>query len=336
VTATLSLSNTAAGGLNTATSGAVTSTFDAGTGVWRASGAIADVNTLLAGLTFTPTTNFNSSFTITTSISDGVAAAITGSKAMTPIAGNNVPLVATVNLSPQAGQLLSPSPVQRTAIDVNTPISMPVYAVAGVVSRSEYSAAPGVSSAPLTRSDAASSALGLTVVPTARSSTVAGAAPTPSLERETHAPRELLAKSLFDLDLSIAADTYLLRASFVPDLDFVHGANGALRVRQPTGTAHGAVGASNDDSASSALIVQATQATGVALAVGTVVWALRAGGLLASLAGSLPAWRHFDVLAVLPDEKGDGDWGDDASDADLREEHAVGELLEPALEKDEP
>ena len=83
VTATLTLSNIAAGSLNTATSGAVTSTYVAGTGVWTASGAIANVNTLLAGLTFTPALNFNSNFTIATSVSDGVAAAITGSKAMT-------------------------------------------------------------------------------------------------------------------------------------------------------------------------------------------------------------------------------------------------------------
>ena len=49
VTATLTLSNPAAGSLSTATSGAVTSTYNARTGVWTASGAIADVNTLLAG-----------------------------------------------------------------------------------------------------------------------------------------------------------------------------------------------------------------------------------------------------------------------------------------------
>ena len=49
VTATLTLSSAAAGALSTGTSGAVTSTYNAGTGVWTASGAIADVNALLAG-----------------------------------------------------------------------------------------------------------------------------------------------------------------------------------------------------------------------------------------------------------------------------------------------
>ena len=68
VTATLTLSNAAAGALRPATSGAVTSTYNAGTGVWSASGAIADVNSLLAGVTFTPALNFNTNFTIATSV----------------------------------------------------------------------------------------------------------------------------------------------------------------------------------------------------------------------------------------------------------------------------
>ena len=91
VTATLTLSNPAAGSLNTGNSGAVTSTYNAGTGVWTASGAIADVDTLLAGLTFTPALNFNSNFTIATSVSDNVAPAITGVRTMTGIAVNDAP-----------------------------------------------------------------------------------------------------------------------------------------------------------------------------------------------------------------------------------------------------
>ena len=89
VTVTLTLSDVAAGSLNTATSGAVTSTFAGG--VWTASGAIADVNTLLAGVTFTPTLNYNSNFNILTSVDDGVAAAVTGTKVMTATAVNDAP-----------------------------------------------------------------------------------------------------------------------------------------------------------------------------------------------------------------------------------------------------
>ena len=64
-------------------SGAVTSIYNVGTGVWTAAGAIADVNTLLAGVSFLPATDFNANFTLATSVSDGVAPAITGSKALT-------------------------------------------------------------------------------------------------------------------------------------------------------------------------------------------------------------------------------------------------------------
>ena len=90
VTATLTLSNTAAGSLTTGTSGAVTSTYVPGTGVWTASGAIADVNALLAGVSFVPAANFNANFTIATSVSDG-ALSVTGSKAVTGTPVNDAP-----------------------------------------------------------------------------------------------------------------------------------------------------------------------------------------------------------------------------------------------------
>ena len=69
----------------------MTSTYNAGTGAWTANGAIADVNTLLAGVIFNPATNFNSNFTIATSVSDGIARAITGSKAITGTPVNDAP-----------------------------------------------------------------------------------------------------------------------------------------------------------------------------------------------------------------------------------------------------
>ena len=90
VTATLTLSNTAAGSLTTGTSGAVTSTYVAGTGVWTASGAIADVNTLLAGVSFVPALNFNSNLTIATSVSDG-ALSVSGPKTVTGTPVNDAP-----------------------------------------------------------------------------------------------------------------------------------------------------------------------------------------------------------------------------------------------------
>ena len=98
VTATLTLSNTAAGALSTATSGAVTSTYVPVTGVWTASDAIADVNALLAGVVFTPTLNFNGSFSIATSVSDG-ALSVTGSKAFTGIPVDDAPVAVSDKVS---------------------------------------------------------------------------------------------------------------------------------------------------------------------------------------------------------------------------------------------
>ena len=110
VTATLTLSNTAAGSLNTATSGAVTSTYSAGTGIWTATGATANVNVLLAGVAFTPANNFNSNFTIAASVSDGVAAAVTGSKSFTGTAANDDPTGAvTITGSVKQNEVLTAS-----------------------------------------------------------------------------------------------------------------------------------------------------------------------------------------------------------------------------------
>lgn len=90
-TVVLTLSNVAAGRLNTGTSGAVTSTYNATSGVWTASGAIANVNTLLAALTLTPAANFNGSFNIATSVSDGIAPPVTGVKTFTGVRVNDAP-----------------------------------------------------------------------------------------------------------------------------------------------------------------------------------------------------------------------------------------------------
>src|SRR5262245_60435625 len=69
-TATLTLSDAAAGNLSTATSGMVTSTYDAAAGLWTATGPIADVNALLAGVVFTPSPDSNANLQIATSVTD--------------------------------------------------------------------------------------------------------------------------------------------------------------------------------------------------------------------------------------------------------------------------
>ncbi len=98
ITATLKLSNTAAGSLSTGTSGAVTSTYNAANGTWSASGALADVNTLLATVIFIPATNFTGNFSVDASISDGAAAALTATKNFTSGAGSFLTATAANNV----------------------------------------------------------------------------------------------------------------------------------------------------------------------------------------------------------------------------------------------
>jgi uncharacterized delta-60 repeat protein len=120
VTVTLTLSVPAAGSLNTSTSGSVTSTYDAGAGVWTASGALADVNALLAGLSFSSAANYNGSFSIATSVSDGVAAPLTGTKAVTGIALNDAPMLATNNpltVPEESTRTITSAYLQSTDVD---------------------------------------------------------------------------------------------------------------------------------------------------------------------------------------------------------------------------
>src|SRR5690606_24978020 len=70
ITATLTLSDTAAGALSTGTYGSATSTFDANTGVWTVTGSVADVNAALAAVAFTPAADWDQNVTITTRIRD--------------------------------------------------------------------------------------------------------------------------------------------------------------------------------------------------------------------------------------------------------------------------
>lgn len=77
-----------------------------------------------------------------------------------------------------------------------------------------------------------------------------------------------------------------------------------------------------------ALAAKAAKVIGISLTAGTVWWALRLSGLLTSLMASLPAWRHLDLLAILPDDEEPVSVWDQTGDAEaLRDEAAVGNLL---------
>jgi hypothetical protein len=146
----------------------------------------------------------------------------------------------------------------------------------------------------------------------------------------THTPQELLAKSFFDLDLRIADDAYLTRVAYLPITDLLQSSAQYLHAGSSDTQAQGSTDTESHQEQAVTVTVQVAQATGVALSVGAVWWALRAGGLVASLLGTLPMWRHVDLLAVLPDEEDDEDWDADVDDEARRDEKAVGNVFAAA------
>ena len=70
ITATLTLSNPAAGTLSAGTFGSATATYNAATGIWTVAGSVSDVNAALAAVAFTPAANWDQDVTITTRIRD--------------------------------------------------------------------------------------------------------------------------------------------------------------------------------------------------------------------------------------------------------------------------
>jgi methionine-rich copper-binding protein CopC len=73
ITATLTLSDPAAGVLTTGTFGAATSTYNAGTGVWTVTGLVTDVNAALAAVSFAPAANWDQDITVATRVRDSAS-----------------------------------------------------------------------------------------------------------------------------------------------------------------------------------------------------------------------------------------------------------------------
>jgi hypothetical protein len=130
VAVSLTLSDPAAGSLGTGTSGATASTYDAVTGVWAANGAIADVNALLAGLTFTPALNYSGDFTIFTSVGDGAAPA--GVKDVTGTAVNDAPALVDNALTIGEGGTVTLSNMEMSAADVDNAAAGLTFTVSAV------------------------------------------------------------------------------------------------------------------------------------------------------------------------------------------------------------
>ncbi len=290
VTATLTLSLPGAGSLNTATSGIVTSTYNAGTGLWSADGAIADVNVLLAALTFTPTADFNAGFTIATSVSDGVAAPITGSKVFTGTPVNDAPLA--TNLS--------------AAEDSNTPQTVPEAndddssKSAGKPKNTSADEAIEIIEEPITaliKLDIASGgASAAAAIANARDNVVvqvdvarpiaqrslfqfADVLTTPVTNTQPVLAAALLTQ-LSDITLSGARQTFLQNTDVLRTLE-------ELRRQM----------AQQGDAQQFQTLSAIALSSG--LSIGYIVWLIRGGILLSSMLSALPAWQMIDPLPVV-------------------------------------
>ena len=154
----------------------------------------------------------------------------------------------------------------------------------------------------------------------------------PVVEPETRTLRERLISSSFDIGLNESAEAYLMRLA---NLSFLAGLQEVPQDLRSGTTAKPVWvpdGDSSQDKADAMVAVQVVQASGIVLSVGTVWWALRAGGLLAGLLGALPAWRHVDLLAVLPDDEEDDDWEPEGDAEAARDERGVGDMLAPTTD----
>ena len=76
-------------------------------------------------------------------------------------------------------------------------------------------------------------------------------------------------------------------------------------------------------------VVESIQVGGVLMSVGIVLWVARAGGLLAAMLTSMPAWKALDPLVLLaPQVERSRLWGEAIADTELHdEEAAVAEVL---------
>jgi trimeric autotransporter adhesin len=146
------------------------------------------------------------------------------------------------------------------------------------------------------------------------------------------APRHRSQGGWSDLDINaIAADDYLGTTLQLPAQDATPLVRSSLR-GGPVRAEIGAVESSADGDANGLSLADVARLSALALTAGTVWWALRAGGLLSSLLVSLPAWRHADLLVVLPDDEDDDTWDAAEDDEAARDDQAAGRVFEPALE----
>ncbi len=129
-----------------------------------------------------------------------------------------------------------------------------------------------------------------------------------------------------DLDLQVNFDVADFQFQNLQPLTLDLLSNGKAAARDGLGVEDDDRPVTREDGADEITIGEVAQAAGVALSAGMIWWALRAGGLLTGLLVSMPAWRHADLLAILPDDDEDL-WDTDEDMEASRDEAALDSVL---------
>ncbi|MCF8080764.1 MAG: hypothetical protein K9K88_15910, partial [Desulfobacterales bacterium] len=308
LTVTLTLSDPAAGTLSTGTSGAVTSTFAGG--VWTASGAVGDINALLAAVVFTPSTGYSGGFTIAVSVDDGAAPAVTGVKAVTlASAAAPTPPTLPVDDNPvDPEEIVPPEP--------EPPVEEPEPAVEEEAAAEEDS---------LSDADSGDTVAGAVPAASGQGSSKQGFFSSTRRESEAAAARNFRYDGGADAELTDiqGAPAATQPAWYQPtpkltisDPNFQRNAFEILTARAFE-FLENSLDSLKEETAGDIEYNQAVLSTSIAVATGLsmgyVAWLLRSGILLSSLLSSMPAWRFLDPLPILAGRRDDSDEEDEES-----------------------
>jgi hypothetical protein len=81
------------------------------------------------------------------------------------------------------------------------------------------------------------------------------------------------------------------------------------------------------------LSAEAAAGVGISLTAGFVSWALRAGAMASSFLASMPAWRQFDPMPVLMEDKGRKDKAVSDAEEELPDENGEDTNVDDLFER---
>jgi hypothetical protein len=281
--------------------------------VWTAAGAIADVNALLAGATFSSAAGYTSDFTIATSVDDSTAPALTGAKSVTLASDPTPPPLPVDDPDPDPIIPPEPEPDPEPPPEEPPPVDPPEEE-------------PPPETDPLSEGEPGDS---IAIVPPTSTGFVPGQQGPASSALRRFAERtigglalelgvefnfnELVEQSIEDkpawsilppktaLANAFGFQSTVLDILSVNALEYLENSLDGLQQE------------AENEIAIDQVVASSAIAVTTGMSVGYVAWLLRSGVLLSSLLSSMPAWRVLDPLPVLAGKLDDDEEQDEES-----------------------